>query len=164
MLFRSYHTRSNDGKIFYLGNPYQMFWSDVNDKRGFHIFDTDDYKLDYYQNPYSMFERIYYNDDVPSDFDASYLTNKIVKVVVKKRDDYKQFDKFIDCIIKSNPLELKIIENTEVYDENVSYDEIPTEDTLTILDKYIEESEFQLNKNIVKKLLRELYHEALEVE
>jgi DNA repair exonuclease SbcCD nuclease subunit len=22
-----YHTRSDDGKIFYLGNPYQMFWS-----------------------------------------------------------------------------------------------------------------------------------------
>jgi DNA repair exonuclease SbcCD nuclease subunit len=54
-----YHTRSDDGKIFYLGNPYQMFWNDVNDKRGFHIFDTDDYKLDYYQNPHTMFERIY---------------------------------------------------------------------------------------------------------
>ena len=34
-----FHTRSNDGKIFYLGNPYEMFWNDVNDKRGFHIFD-----------------------------------------------------------------------------------------------------------------------------
>ena len=30
-----YHTRSNDGKIFYLGNPYQMFWNDVDDKEGF---------------------------------------------------------------------------------------------------------------------------------
>ena len=25
-----YHTRSSDGKIFYLGNPYEMFWNDVN--------------------------------------------------------------------------------------------------------------------------------------
>jgi DNA repair exonuclease SbcCD nuclease subunit len=36
-----YHTRSNNGKIYYLGNPYEMYWNDVNDTRGFHIFDTE---------------------------------------------------------------------------------------------------------------------------
>ena len=36
-----YHTRSDNGRIFYLGNPYEMFWNDVNDPRGFTIFDTD---------------------------------------------------------------------------------------------------------------------------
>ena len=35
-----YHTRSDNGKIYYLGNPYEMFWNDVKDTRGFHIFDT----------------------------------------------------------------------------------------------------------------------------
>jgi DNA repair exonuclease SbcCD nuclease subunit len=159
-----YHTRSDDGKIFYLGNPYQMFWNDVNDKRGFHIFDTDDYKLDYYQNPHTMFERVYYENNNPKDFDASYLTDKMVKIVVRQRDDYKMFDKFVDSIVKVNPLELKIIENIDVYDEDVNCDEIPTEDTLSILDKYVEESEFELDKNTIKKLLREFYKEALEVE
>jgi DNA repair exonuclease SbcCD nuclease subunit len=159
-----YHTRSDDGKIFYLGNPYQMFWNDVNDKRGFNIFDTDDYKLDYYQNPHTMFERVYYENNNPKDFDASYLTDKMVKIVVRQRDDYKMFDKFVDSIVKVNPLELKIIENVDVYDEDVNCDEIPTEDTLSILDKYVEESEFELDKNTIKKLLREFYKEALEVE
>lgn len=159
-----YHTRSDDGKIFYLGNPYQMFWNDLNDKRGFHIFDTDDYKLDYYQNPHTMFERVYYENNNPKDFDASYLTDKMVKIVVRQRDDYKMFDKFVDAIVKVNPLELKIIENVDVYDEDVNCDEIPTEDTLSILDKYVEESEFELDKNTIKKLLREFYKEALEVE
>ena len=37
-----FHTRSTNGKIHYLGNPYEMYWNDVNDTRGFHIFDTDD--------------------------------------------------------------------------------------------------------------------------
>jgi hypothetical protein len=32
------------------------------------------------------------------------------------------------------------------------------------LDKYVEESEFELDKNTIKKLLREFYREALEVE
>jgi hypothetical protein len=35
-----YHTRSDNGKIFYLGNPYEMFWNDLEDPRGFSIFDT----------------------------------------------------------------------------------------------------------------------------
>ena len=35
-----YHTRSSNGTIYYLGNPYEMYWTDVNDTRGFHIFDT----------------------------------------------------------------------------------------------------------------------------
>ena len=34
-----YHTRSNDGKIFYMGNPYEMFWTDYEDKRGFVVFE-----------------------------------------------------------------------------------------------------------------------------
>jgi hypothetical protein len=74
------------------------------------------------------------------------------------------FDKFVDAIVKVNPLELKIIENVDVYDEDVNCDEIPTEDTMSILDKYVEESEFELDKNTIKKLLREFYKEALEVE
>ena len=159
-----YHTKSDNGKVFYLGNPYQMFWNDVDDTRGFHIFDTDDYKLDYYQNPYTMFERVYYENNNPKDFDASHLTDKMVKIVVRQRDDYKMFDKFVDSIVKVNPLELKIIENVDVYDEDVNCDEIPTEDTLSILDKYVEESEFELDKNTIKKLLREFYKEAMEVE
>lgn len=159
-----YHTRSDDGKIFYLGNPYQMFWSDVNDRRGFHILDMDDYHLDYYENPYTMFEKIYYENTESKDFDFSQLTDKMIKVIIRKKDDQKKFDKFVDQIVKSNPLDLKIIENIDIYDDDVDYDDIPIEDTLSILDKYVEESEFELDKNIVKKLLREFYREALEIE
>ena len=32
-----FHTRSTDGKIFYLGNPYEMFWNDVNDPKRIYI-------------------------------------------------------------------------------------------------------------------------------
>ena len=55
-----FHTRSNDGKIFYLGNPYEMFWNDVNDSRGFHIFDTEDLTHTPVNNPYKLFYNIYY--------------------------------------------------------------------------------------------------------
>jgi DNA repair exonuclease SbcCD nuclease subunit len=36
-----YHTRSDNGTVFYTGNPYEIYWTDVNDTRGFTIFDTE---------------------------------------------------------------------------------------------------------------------------
>ena len=76
-----YHTRSNDGKIFYLGNPYQMYWNDVDDPRGFHIFDTETFKLEFIQNPHTMFEKIYYDDTDVKSFDAENLKDKILKII-----------------------------------------------------------------------------------
>ena len=35
-----FHTRSNQDNIYYLGNPYEIYWNDCNDVRGFHLFDT----------------------------------------------------------------------------------------------------------------------------
>jgi DNA repair exonuclease SbcCD nuclease subunit len=97
-----YHTKSDDGRIHYLGNPYQMFWNDVDDVRGFHIFDTDTYELEHFKNPYNMFERIYYEDTDYKKFNTSYLEEKIVKVVVRQKSDQLKFDKFIDKILKAN--------------------------------------------------------------
>ena len=55
-----YHTRSDNGKIYYLGNPYEMFWNDVNDTRGFHIFDTETTEHTPVNNPYKIFYNVYY--------------------------------------------------------------------------------------------------------
>ena len=159
-----YHTRSDDGKIYYLGNPYQMFWSDVDDLRGFHIFDTDTFEMTFIKNPYNMFERIYYNDEKYKEFSFSPVQNKMVKLIVNKKEDYKNFEKCVDKILKENPMELKIIETTTLSDDSVEFSDIECEDTWTILDKYVEESEFNLDKSIVKKLIREVYKEALEIE
>ena len=59
---------------------------------------------------------------------------------------------------------MKVVENTEINDLEVDLDGESVEDTLTLLNKYIEESDFELKKDRVKKLLREVYLEACEVE
>lgn len=158
-----YHTKSDNEKVFYLGNPYQMFWSDVDDTRGFHIFDTDTYELEYFKNPYNIFERIYYEDSDIKEINSSNIKDKIVKIIVRKKTNQLDFDKFLDKIVKSSPLDLKVVEIVDVDDENVDCEEISAEDTLSILDKYVEEAEFGLDKIIIKKLLRDVYKEALEL-
>lgn len=159
-----YHTRSNDGRIFYLGNPYQIYWNDCDDIRGFSIFDTETYEIEFIKNPYTIFEKIYYEDDNPSLFNTEPYKEKILKLIVRKKTDQKLFEKFVDKLIKTGVNDLKIIENTSVYDDDVDLDSEKIEDTLTLLNKYIDDSDFSLDKSRVKDLLKEVYLEACEME
>ncbi len=49
-----YHTRSDNGTVYYLGNPYEMFWSDVKDARGFTLFDTESLEHTPVNNPHRL--------------------------------------------------------------------------------------------------------------
>ena len=158
-----YHTRSDNGKIFYLGNPYEMFWNDVNDTRGFTIFDTDTLTHTPINNPYKLFYNIYYEDTNHKLFNATEYENKIVKVIVRKKSNPKDFEKFIDKLYSVGVQDLKIIENFEIQEsEEFEIDE--EENTLSILNRYIDESEFELDKNVIKGIFQDLYRQACEVE
>jgi len=158
-----YHTRSDNGKIFYLGNPYEMYWNDVNDTRGFHIFDTETLDHTPINNPFKLFYNIYYEDTPYQMFDVTEYENKIVKIIVRKKSNIKSFEKFVDKLYSSGIQELKIIENFDIIEsEDFTVEE--TENTLSILNRYIDESEINLDKFIVKNLFQELYRQACEVE
>ena len=158
-----FHTRSTDGKIYYLGNPYEMYWNDVNDKRGFHVFDTETLTHTPIDNPYKLFYNIYYEDTPHQTFDSTEYTNKLVKVIVRKKTNTKQFERFIDKLYSSNVQDLKIIENF-VIQENENFEIDEEENTLSILNRYIDESEFEYDKNIIKGIFQDLYRQACEVD
>jgi DNA repair exonuclease SbcCD nuclease subunit len=158
-----YHTRSDNGTVFYLGNPYEMYWTDVNDTRGFHIFDTETLEHTPINNPYKLFHNVYYEDTPHQTFDASEYSNKIVKVIVRKKSKQKDFEKFIEKLYRIGIQDLKIVENFEIQEnENFTVDE--EENTISILNRYIEESEFDFDKNIIKGIFQDLYKQACEVE
>ena len=158
-----YHQRSDNGKVFYLGNPYEMFWNDVNQTRGFHIFDTDTLEHTPINNPYKLFHNIYYQDQNYKLFDARELKNKIVKVIVRQKTDQKQFEKFIDKLYSSGIQELKIIENFQLH-ESGDFEVEDTENTIGILNRYIDESDFEGDKTMIKGILQKIYAEACEVD
>jgi len=59
---------------------------------------------------------------------------------------------------------MKIVENFDFsgWYESVG-DEVETEDTLSILNRYIKESEVDLDKNRIEILIGEVYQEACEL-
>ena len=159
-----YHMRSNKDNIFYLGNPYEMYWNDVNDRnRGFHLFDTDTLVHIPVNNPYRMFHNLYYEDTPHQMLDITKYDKKILKVIVRKKSDPKQFEKYIDKLYSSNLAELKIVENFD-FTEGEEFEADESEDTISLLNRYIQESEVDLDKSVITEILQDVYREACEVE
>ena len=157
-----YHSRSDNGTVFYLGNPYEMFWNDVESPRGFTIFDTESLEHRPINNPYRLFYKIFYEDTDYQTFNTTEYENKIVKVIVRKKTDTKKFEKFIDKLYTSGVADLKIVENFQL-DESEEFEADESEDTMSILSRYIDESETELNKTVIQSLIKEIYQEACEV-
>ena len=163
-----YHKKSDDGQIYYLGTPYQMTWSDYNCPKGFHVFDTETRELTRIVNPQRIFEKIYY-DDTQENYDThdvNQYKNKYVKLVVVNKNDLYKFDKFTDRLFKADCHEVKIIEDFTDLDANTVSDDIVenTQDTMTLLGKYIDDLDINLDKTKLKGDISKLYHEAQDLE
>ena len=140
-----------------------MFWNVVNDKeRGFHFFGTETLEHTPVNNPYRIFKIIYYEDDDYQTFDTRAYEDKIVKLIVKKKTKPRKFEKFIDKLYSSNVAELKIIENFQ-FQESEDFEAFESEDTLSILNRYVEDSEINLEKSRIQKMLQDVYREACEL-
>jgi len=159
-----YHRKSTRNNITYLGNPYQIYWNDYNDKRGFHIFDTNTLNLEYIPNPYEIYSKIYYDEDRVNSTKFNYAdyTNNFIKIIVEKKKDTDKFEFFISQLYAAGVHEIKIIEDPSFeHDLNEEID-IEKEDTLTILEKYVDGMEYS-DKSALKSILKTLYVEALEL-
>ena len=161
-----YHHRSNDKHIHYLGNPYELTWQDYNDPRGFHLFDLETRELAFFQNPYTMFARIEYDDKEREvlDLTALDLKDKYVKLVVVNKTDYYKFDKFIQTLYNKGCHEIKIVEDLSEFEDGEVGEEINLEDTLSVLSNYIDSVETDVDKDQIKTYMRTLYTEAVNVE
>jgi len=165
-----YHHRSTRRNITYTGTPYEMTWSDWSDPKGFHILDTETRELQFIKNPFEMFHKVWYDDinatmtEIVS-MDLSQYKGCIVKVIVTNKINPTWFDMYIDRLEKAGVVDLQVVEdhlNLNLEDDEDIVNE--AEDTLTILNKYVDQLELKADKQKLENLLRSLYNEALTLE
>jgi DNA repair exonuclease SbcCD nuclease subunit len=152
-----FHTKSDNGHIFYLGNTYEINWSDFNDNRGFHIFDTETLDCIQIVNPYKLHAKVYYDEnEKETQLDEDY-DGQIVKLIVTTKTDFAHFNLLVEKMERESETLTIVEDHGLLTTEQVEFD---TEDTITTLNKYVEGMNID-NEEEVKRILNEIYVEAI---
>ncbi len=163
-----FHVRSDNGQIFYLGNPYQMTWADYDLIKGLHVFDTKTRMVELIENPIQVYKKCYYDDSYDIiDFDYSQYKNKIVRIYVDtlKLSSRKKFDLFVDKMSQIG-YDISIQEVDYALSEimNEGSGDIEYTDTLSYIKTYLDsiESNTKLDKSLLRTYFNEIYNIAIE--
>ena len=96
--------------------------------------------------------------------DFSMYTNTFVKVIIKNKTNPYLFDTYIDRLEKNDLINLQIVEDHLHLDLDDDEDIISeAEDTLTIVNSYVDGLALSANKEKLKAVMRNLYDEALAI-
>ena len=164
-----FHHKNDDGQVFYLGNQYEITWSDYKNQKGFHVFDTETRDVEFVPNPNTMFIKLHY-DDVLTNYDKIDITEynqKYVKLVVVNKKDNEMFDRLLERLYNDISVhELKILEDySDLSATNVSDDVAEgSEDTMKLVSNYVEQLELDLDKERLKVMIKEMYIEAQDTD
>ena len=166
-----YHHKSSEDNIHYLGAPYEITWNDYDDPRGFHVFDTKTRELEFIQNKFRLFEKIYY-DDTKIDYskvDTAEYKDKIVKLIVEKKNNANNYEAFIDRLYVADLSDLTILEDLSEYSirhEGDEGEDVEIGNTSDFLNEYVDTlpDSGGGEKVKIKKLLQVIYGEALNMD
>jgi len=165
-----FHHKHSHNNIHYLGSPLQFDWSDYNDPRGFHVFDTDSRELVFIENPLIIFKKIWYNDkdknvdEVVENFEFDRYAGCFVKVIIEEKTNPYWYDTFIEKL-EDHATDVRPVDDHKnmdtIEDEEIVGD---AEDTFTIFKKTIEQMDNSVDKEELTAMISELYNEAQMME
>lgn len=161
-----YHTKSDDGHIHYLGVQYEITWADYADRKGFHIFDTKTEDLEFIINPNIWHKKIFYNDKKNNykKFDAKEYEMCYVKIIVEEKENPHMMEKMIEKLQKNNVIDLVVVDLAHEDTSDFEISDFEVTDTISYLEKYVEENEGFKDKDSVKSILSSIYTEALTLD
>lgn len=168
-----FHTKNQSANIYYLGCPWDLMFTDSDDVKGFHLYDTETDELQFIENPYKMFWKFYYDDKSKTkeavllpDSKLRKLIKSFVKVYVKSKTKPKLFDTYIKQINEAQPASLILFEeyaNIETEQTDIIN---MSEDTLSIIRSSINDYSDLINgdesKKRIEDLLTKIYIESIK--
>lgn len=158
-----YHTRGEKDNVRYVGTPYEMTWIDFDDPKGWHIFDLNSHKATFVKTSKQMFHKVEYDDKDKDPIKIKSLSDLYVKVIVLNKTDPAKFEEFITNIISQNPLDLKIIDINDSFDDVELNENIDVQDTKDLVSKFIDQVDTDLDKEEIKTIMNRLYIDSLEI-
>lgn len=152
-----FHKKSH----YYVGSPYQMTWNDYDDKKRFIVYDTETGESEDVYISEDTFFKIEYPRDKES-LQLHRYKEKIVRILVKSKDNLEDFDKFIKTIESCCPQDIDIKEEY-LYLDIIKEDELDDDtDTLGVLLSSVNDIDdlSDGDKLVVKEIMIQLYEKA----
>lgn len=161
-----FHCKQKSGNVEYLGTPYQMMFSEVDEVKGFHVLDTEDGSMEFVENPVRLYRRIAYDvaldEQGHGNFNFSKYKNCFVRLVVTSKKNEAKFTAFCDKLFDAGIHDLQTVENST--DSGDDQDAVITESelskgTVDLIDGYIDELTVD-DPAALKGLMREIFMES----
>lgn len=161
-----FHTRSDraigESRFVYIGTPYQLTRADMDEERGFIIYNLRTNKHKFFSNEVSTrFVKLEY----PNRFTEEMIKNNRVDVVIKYKDDEyapNEYNKYIEeieqlCPAKLSPMYINVSDDKTDFDiKACNLSSIPD-----LMKNYIEAMNLKpLDKEEVYKILVRLYNKT----
>lgn len=134
-----YHTKSTIKNIEYLGSPFEYTWSDWDDPKYFHIFDTETGELEAIENPEKIHVKIFSTKGklniVPK---IDKLEGKIVKIETNESDT-TNIEQVVKLVGDGKAAEIQtIIHPTDNSVDLTDLSSIKFDSTLGAMNEYVE--------------------------
>lgn len=161
-----FHYKGQYGKVFYLGCPFQMSWTDVGAENGFYIIDSETQNFDaFIENPLTIYEKVHYKKWKEQETrDFSLFDKKFVRVFVENRNEEKGFKSFLSDVYGANPYSVEIVESGEdvTLSSTTTLEDI--KDNRDIITTYVDNADVSVDKDELKSYFLDLYEQANMVE
>jgi DNA repair exonuclease SbcCD nuclease subunit len=153
--FREYQ----NGKILYLGSPYQQNFGDTLDERGAYILDLEEESFEFYENDSSPKHiKLSLKQLTNGEDDLENLKNNIVKLIVDINTDQEIILETQNKILNQIPLtfktEYQLLDNVLDIDENLNFTD---HNFVSDIEDYLSNVDLEHKKEVVE-YLKELYN------
>lgn len=112
----------DNGKIIYVGNPYEMDFGDTGTTKGYYILDIPTSEYEFFENTVSpKHKKVTLTDIKSADEIKKTINNNIVKIIVDKKIDTDKIDTLIKKISTFSPFSLSV--DYSLYDDSIAIDD-----------------------------------------
>ena len=154
-----------NGKIIYVGCPYQQNWNDVNSIKGYYLLNTEDLSYEFIENtitPKYLYIKLsdFFDKNKLENIKKS-ITGNFIKIIVDQEISYDSFEKILNVLTLLKPLEISSnfnINKELKVDENY---EIVHLDTKLLLEEFVNSLEIKDLRDKILKELNEIYNTSL---
>lgn len=159
-----FHIRSYEDNISYFGTPYQLYMSDLNEQKGFHVLDTATGEIEFVENPRQMFRQYMYDDsgknkDLILSADYSEAKNCFVKIFVKQKKHQSVLDQMMEKLYNVGVYGITIAEDN--YEEESTEEGVDlSQDTFSLISTEIDSMELSHDKTKLKSLIKDIFIES----